>query len=182
MPQNVPDGFDSHPEFRQPCPGSMLQIVKPEVFNSGICQCRIETLLRFCKRLKQERRLSVAEAATAVQKDEAVTRAVLEHLVEIGLTEAHGIKKGRTYTLSARVYRALGDNAGYVRQAGFDPIQQEQMVLQYVKKHRKIIRKDPMGLCHLSEDQASRLLRRLQAEDKLKPEGKGRGAYYTATE
>ncbi len=59
-------------------------------------------------RLRQERRLSVADAATALQKDEAAARAVLERLVESGLVEARGIKKGRIYTLSAGLprYRA----------------------------------------------------------------------------
>jgi ATP-dependent DNA helicase RecG len=130
--------------------------------------------------IRQERRLSVAEAASAIQKDEAVARAVLERLVETGLVEAHGVKRGRTYTLSAKVYRTLGQSAGYVRQAGFDPIQQEQMVLQYVGKHGRITRKDVIDLCRISEDQASRLLRRLQAESKLTMVGKGRGAYYAS--
>jgi ATP-dependent DNA helicase RecG len=132
-------------------------------------------------RLRQERRLSVADAAAALQKPEAAARAVLERLVESGLVEARGIKKGRVYTLSAKVYRAIGQSAGYVRQAGFDPIQQEQMVLQYARNHGRITRKDAGELCRLSEDQASRLLRRLQAEGKLTVIGKGRGAYYTAT-
>jgi ATP-dependent DNA helicase RecG len=61
-------------------------------------------------------------------------------LVGAGLIEAHGVKKGRTYPLSAKVYQKLGQSADYVRQAGFDPIRQEQMVIQYVKKHGKIMR------------------------------------------
>jgi len=54
------------------------------------------------------------------------------------LVEAHGAGRGRTYTLSARVYRKKGQKAGYVRHVGFDPIQQEQMVLQYIDKHGSI--------------------------------------------
>jgi ATP-dependent DNA helicase RecG len=130
--------------------------------------------------LRHDRRLSVAEAATAIQKDESAARTVLERLVESGLVEARGVTKGRVYTLSAKVYRAIGQSAGYVRQAGFDPIQQEQMVLQYVRKHGRITRKDASELCRLSEDQASRLLRRLQSEGKLIMTGKGRGAFYSA--
>jgi len=130
--------------------------------------------------LRHDRRLSVAEAAAAIQKDESAARTVLERLVESGLVEARGVTKGRVYTLSAKVYRAIGQSAGYVRQAGFDPIQQEQMVLQYVRKHGRITRKDASELCRLSEDQASRLLRRLQSEGKLIMTGKGRGAFYSA--
>ena len=88
------------------------------------------------------------------------------------------MKKGRTYTLSAGVYRELGQRTDYVRQAGFDSIQQEQMVLQFAKKHKRITRKDVVELCKLNEDQASRLLRKLHASGKLELAGKGRGAHY----
>ncbi|MGH9842798.1 MAG: RNA-binding domain-containing protein [Blastocatellia bacterium] len=128
--------------------------------------------------LRTARQLIVAEAAISIQKDDAAARAVLERLVESGLVEARGVKKGRTYTLSAKVNRAIGQSAGYVRQAGFDPIQQEQMVLQYAQHHGRITRKDASELCRLNENQASRLLRRLEAEGKLTRVGKGRGAYY----
>ena len=130
-------------------------------------------------RLRKERRIDVATIASAIQKNESAARSVLEKLVETGLVEPHGIKKGRTYTLSPKVYRNLGKSTDYIRQAGFDPIQQEQMVLQYIATHGKITRKDVIGLCRLSEDQAGHLLRRLNAEDKVVLHGKSKGAYYT---
>jgi len=113
-----------------------------------------------------------------MQRDENSARQVLEGLVEAGLVQAHGVKKGRTYTLSPAVYQKLGQAAEYLRQAGFDPIQQEQMVLQYVQKHGRITRKDAVALCRVSNDQASRLLRKLASEHKLVLEGERRGAYY----
>ncbi|NJN20724.1 MAG: ATPase [Leptolyngbya sp. RL_3_1] len=131
-------------------------------------------------RLRNTRRIDIATVTQAIQKPEAQARAILERLVEIGLIEPHGIKKGRTYTLSAGTYRDLGQSAGYVRLAGFDSIQQEQMVLQYVQNNDKITRKEVMELCRLSPDQASHLLHRLAAEGKLNLHGKNKGAYYTA--
>jgi ATP-dependent DNA helicase RecG len=128
--------------------------------------------------LRQERRLDIATLSSAIQRDEAIARSVLERLVEAGLVEAHGVKKGRTYTLSPQVYRELGQSADYVRQAGFEPIQQEQMVLQYVKTHNRITRQEAAELCRINEDQASRLLRKLTAANRLKLVGQGRGAYY----
>ncbi len=124
------------------------------------------------------RRLDTNTLAQAIQRDEASARSVLERLVEAGLVEAHGVKKGRTYTLSPQVYRELGQSADYVRQAGFNPIQQEQMVLSYVKTHGKITRHEAMELCRISEDQASRLLRKLTAIKQLKLVGQHRGAHY----
>lgn len=130
-------------------------------------------------RLRNTRRIDVATVAQAIQKPEAKARAILERLVEIGLIEPHGIKKGRTYTLSAETYRDLGQSASYIRQAGFDSSQQEQMVLQYIQSDGKITRKQAMELCRLSKDQAAHLLRKLATENKLTLHGKGRGAFYT---
>ncbi|MBI3302606.1 MAG: putative DNA binding domain-containing protein, partial [Deltaproteobacteria bacterium] len=130
-------------------------------------------------RLRKERRLEVTMLAAAIQKDESATRSVLERLVESGLIEAHGVKKGRTYTLSAQVYRKLGQSVDYVRQAGFDPIQQEQMVLQYARKHGRVTRKDVADLCRIGPYQATRLLDRLVGGGKIQRLGAGRGVYYT---
>lgn len=129
-------------------------------------------------RLRKERRLGVAELAAAIQKNESAARAVLERLIEAGFVAAQGVKKGRTYTLSANVYRTLGKPDGYIRQAGFDAIQQKQMVIQYARENKKITRKEAAFLCQINENQASHLLRKLKKTGKLKMVGKGRGAFY----
>ena len=65
------------------------------------------------------------------------------HLLELcGLVEARGDGKGRSYHLSAVIYRRLGDKSAYIHQRGFEPIQQEQMVLQYLQKHGSISRSE----------------------------------------
>ena len=62
---------------------------------------------------------------------------------------------------------------------GFEPLQQEQMILQFVEAHGQISRNQAADLCSLSPDQASRLLRRLTAEGKLERQGERKGATYT---
>ena len=99
-------------------------------------------------------------------------------VVEAGLVEAHGVKRQRTFTLSAKVYRELGESADYVHQTGFDQIQQEQTILQYARKHGQITRREAMTLCRVSEDQASRILRKLRSDNKLRMEGRGRSIRY----
>ena len=131
-------------------------------------------------RLRNERRLDISELGSAMQKDESSARSVVERLVERGLVDAHGVGRGRTYTLSASLYRRSGLSTEYVRQAGFDRIQQQQMVLQYARTHGRITRRDVMDLCRLSEDQASRLLRSMAKSSRLRACGtKGRSSYYT---
>lgn len=92
------------------------------------------------------------------------------------------IQKEQTYTLSANVYKMFGQSADYLRLVGISPGQYEQLVMQYAKKHGKITRGEASKLCGISEDQVTRLLRKLHNSKKLKIKGKGRGAYYVIPE
>ncbi len=140
----------------------------------------VDTLLVLSE-LKVARRLDSSEIARLIQKDLTSARSVTERLVESGLIQAHGVRKGRTYTLSPGLYRELGQAAHYVRQAGFDPLQQEQMVLSYVDQHGLIRRQDVVDLCRLGPNQATRLLQRLVKAGKLVLRGQRKGAFYERT-
>lgn len=129
-------------------------------------------------RLRQERRLTITDLVQSTQKSESATRATLEKLVEAGLVEAQGTGRGRSYILSAKVYKKSGQKAAYVRQKGFDPIQQEQMVLTYIDKHGSIKRSDVMELCRLTKDQAYNLLNRLKNSGQINQIGSRKGAVY----
>jgi ATP-dependent DNA helicase RecG len=129
-------------------------------------------------RLREERRLAMPDLIPSIQKSEQETRAALEKLTETGLIEAHGSGRCRTYTLSAKVYSQTGQKAAYVRQAGFEPIQQEQMILSYIDKHGSIKRAEVADLCRISPFQATRLLKKLVHEEKVLPQGLGKGTYY----
>ena len=128
--------------------------------------------------LWRERSLTTPQASRLLQKPEPDARAVLEQLVEAGLVEARGERKGRTYHLSAATYRRLGVPSAYVRRRGFEPIQQEQMILQYVRAHGRITRREAAELCQISPSQASRLLRRLLKDGKLVAHGTRKGTWY----
>jgi ATP-dependent DNA helicase RecG len=128
--------------------------------------------------LWQERSLSTQQVARLMQKSEHHARAVLERLVEIGLLEARGERKGRTYHLSAATYRRLGVPSAYVRQRGFEPIQQEQMIQQYLEAHGRITRREVAELCRISPYQATRLLRKMVEEGKLSAHGVRKSTWY----
>jgi ATP-dependent DNA helicase RecG len=132
--------------------------------------------------LWQERSLTTAQAATLLQKPESDARAVLEQLVGAGLVEARGERKGRTYHLSAATYRRLGMTAAYVRRRGFEPLQQEQMILQYLRAHGRITRGEAAELCQISVDQAYRLLQRLVDQGQLVRHGRKKGSWYSRRE
>jgi ATP-dependent DNA helicase RecG len=128
--------------------------------------------------LRTERRLTVPDLITSLQKTEHEARRTVEKLAEAGLVEAHGADRGRTYTLSTIVYRKKGQKSDYVRQAGFDPIQQEKMVLTYIDKHGSIKRAEVMELCRVTKDQAYKLLSRLKKKGEIIQKGEHKAAFY----
>jgi ATP-dependent DNA helicase RecG len=128
--------------------------------------------------LRQQRQIDTTDAAGLLQKPEADARATLSRLVETGLVESRGARKGRLYHLSAATYRRLGERAAYVRQRGFEPIQQEQMVLQFVEKHGRITRAEASELCRIASLQARDLLKRLRDKGLIVLKGTRRGAHY----
>ncbi len=127
----------------------------------------------------RERRLDISHASELLQRDDLFARALLERLVERSVFEAHENRRhGRIYSLSAATYRALGDPAAYARNQGFEPIQQEQMVLQFVTAHRKITRREAADLCQIDSRDARALLARLVRRGELVLQGQKRGSYY----
>lgn len=142
------------------------------------CTLPVDSLI-ILSRLKNERRLSTADISDSVQKPETQVHGMLEKLLEAGLIDAHGNGRSRTYTLSSEIYQRHDKKAEYVRQAGFRPLQQEQMVLQYVDTYGAIRRGDVVELCKITPAQAYYLLGLLEKRGVLKKEGtRGRNVTY----
>ena len=92
--------------------------------------------------LREQRRASSEQLAAFVQKEPARITGTIEALVETGLLQAHGAGRGRTYTLSPNLYGLLGEQTEYIQQAGFDRLQQEQLILGFIAQNGSITRKD----------------------------------------
>ena len=132
--------------------------------------------------LREQKRLGIDELAQHIHRDSTQARRTLESLVEAGLVQPHGNTRSRSYTLSAEVYQAQGQQVAYTRQAGFSSLQNEQMVLSHVRHHGQIRRSEVIDLCHLTEDQAAKLLKRLKDDGRLVKSGERRWAFYTLNE
>jgi ATP-dependent DNA helicase RecG len=115
-----------------------------------------------------ERRIDTERAGKLMQKGAVEARTSLERLHERGMVEARGEKRGRVYHLSAKLYRALGQPAGYVRSHGISSIRHEAMVVEYLQAHDRIERKHVIELCGLSGPQAGRLLQKLEQSGRVK--------------
>lgn len=129
--------------------------------------------------LRELKRLSTEELATHIQREAAQAKRTLEALVEMGLVQAHGNARGRSYTLAAGVYQLDGEKAAYTRQVGFSALQHEQLVLSYVRQHGRIARAEVADLCRLTPDQSAKLLKKLKEQGLLQQHGERRWATYT---
>lgn len=127
---------------------------------------------------KDEGEITMSEAIMLVRATEHFARTTIERLVEVGLLQAKGSKKNRSYHLSARFY-GQGDKAQFVRRRGPDQIRQEQSVLQFIREHGEIRRAEVLELLpELTPSQATNLLKRLTKHQKIVQEGERRGSTY----
>jgi ATP-dependent DNA helicase RecG len=112
----------------------------------------------------------------------APARATANGLTEAGILEARGSGRSRRFHLTARFYDLAEDRAAYVRVRTMDPLQQRQMVLDYVQTFGRITRGQAAELCQLTASEARRLLKSLVDEGRLELRGERRGAYYVLTD
>ena len=139
-----------------------------------------ETLLVLTA-LREARRMSAADLAAPLQCTPQEASKLIEPLVESGLIQAHGTGRGRQYTLSPQVYKQLGQGAEYARQAGFDDLQQVELIRNLARQQNRIKREDVIALCRLSPRQAKHRLDQMVATGVLERHGQKRGSYYTST-
>ncbi|MES2831591.1 MAG: ATP-binding protein [Pseudomonadota bacterium] len=155
----------------------LQMVVEQESKQNGVL-LPIDSLIALAV-LREQKRLGMDELARHIHRDSSQARRTLEQLVEAGLVQPHGNTRNRCYTLSAMMYQAKGSKVAYTRQAGFSSLQHEQMVLNHAQHYGRIQRSEVIDLCHLSRDQAAKLLKRLKANGKLEQHGLRRGAFYT---
>lgn len=128
--------------------------------------------------LQTQRRATLQELSETIYVSEARTKANVEKLLESGLVEASGNGKGRTYILSAKVYKEQENSVGYVRQTGIDKLKYEELVLKLAKQQGFVTRDNVSELLNISSSQSYRLLKKLADKKKIALVGKGRMSRY----
>lgn len=119
-----------------------------------------------------------SEIVEALGMLSTTARNTLGHLVEAGLLESRGNGRSRKFHLTARFYDVAQDRNAYVRIKGIDPLQQERMILDYVKAYGSITRGQAANLCQTSPVQARIVLKRLVEHGALVLHGERRAARY----
>lgn len=121
------------------------------------------------------------ELADALPLSVGVTRAVTARLLEWGVLEARGNGRNRRFHLTARFYDLAQDRGAYLRVRALDPLQQEQMVIQYIRTYGSIARAQAAELCQLTPQAAHAILRRMVDAGTLTMVGERRTARYVLT-
>ena len=138
--------------------------------------------LRILHELRTFGSTQVADVVRALRLDEQRARSTLAALLEQGLVEVRGVGRGRRFHLSAAFYRLTEDPSAYIRVRGTEPLQHEQMVLNFVREFGKIRRSEAATLCMLDGPQATRLLQRMTSSGQLEQVGERRATYYVIAE
>ena len=81
------------------------------------------------------------------------------------------MRQEASVTLSPNLYHLLGEQTEYIQQAGFDRLQQEQLILGFIAQNGSITRKDVMRLCRLTTSQAYKLTKQLCEDEILEKQG-----------
>lgn len=130
----------------------------------------------------RDHRIDLISAGRAIQRDAAEARRILEALLRKGLIAAYEKGDERIYDLSSQMYGRLGLPKRSEQKDGSDRIRQEELVMEYISSHGKITRGEVVRLLGISDTRARRVLERMRAANKLKPEGKSpRWVYYVST-
>jgi ATP-dependent DNA helicase RecG len=134
--------------------------------------------LRILRELKTAGSTTLSELAETLPLPQSTARTVTARLLEMGVIEARGNGRNRRFHLTARFYDLAQDRGAYVRVRALDPLQQEQMVLQYVRSYGSIARAQAAALCQVTPAEARSLLRRMTQAGTLRMVGERRTAAY----
>lgn len=118
--------------------------------------------------LKNERRCNIDRMIEITNLSENKVRSAVENMIEMGLVEASGNGKNRSYILGKKIYREINKSIQYVRQTDIDSIRYPELVLKLARTQNGIITKqDICELLKITPSQAYTLIKKLQSENKI---------------
>lgn len=118
--------------------------------------------------LKNERRCNIDRMIEITNLSENKVRSAVENMIEMGLVEASGNGKNRSYILGKKIYREINESIQYVRQTDIDSIRYPELVLKLARTQNGIITKqDICELLKITPSQAYTLIKKLQRENKI---------------
>ena len=133
--------------------------------------------------LNGERRCSLDRIIEVTNLSENKVRAAVENMIEIGLLEATGNGKNRSFILGKQIYQEANESIKYVRQTDIDSIRRPELIMKLAETQQGIITKqDVIDLFKISPAQAYSLLKQLKNENKITLLNGGKYARYRIVE
>ena len=118
--------------------------------------------------LKIERRSTVSRIVETTNLSENKVRSAVESMLELGLVEASGKGKDRTYILGKKLYRENKKAIQYVRQTDIDSIRYPELVMKLAATQNGVITKqDVIELLKVTPSQAYAVIKQLKQQGKL---------------
>lgn len=124
--------------------------------------------------LQEHKKIDLKTSAKLIQENQQSTKKRLSNLISKNFIK----NKGKDYTLSSWVYKELNILDEYIHLSGFDGIQQEQMILQYIEENGSITRTNIENMCHIPMNTALRRIKKLIEKEKIKKDGSGKNTVY----
>ncbi|OGI00605.1 MAG: hypothetical protein A2Y25_07615 [Candidatus Melainabacteria bacterium GWF2_37_15] len=124
--------------------------------------------------LQEHKKIDLKTSAKLIQENQQSAKKRLSNLISKNFIK----NKGKDYTLSSWVYRELNILDEYIRLSGFDGIQQETMIMQYIEEKGSITRAEVETLCNIPSKTASRRIDKLIENGKVKVVGRNRSTKY----
>lgn len=150
-------------------------IVKEQDSKQMILSLSQLMILRY---ITDNRKIGISDAQSVAQIPEEDAKKCFADLKKLGLVESIG----REYMLTARVYEAVKSDVEYTRDKTVQYIKARELIVEYIKKHGYITRTTVQELCGFSNQQARRIIEKMQKEDILVMCNKGRYAKYILAE
>jgi ATP-dependent DNA helicase RecG len=132
--------------------------------------------------LKRNQEIDLHEATRILQRNSYEAHEVLGSMVEKGLIEPFGQKKGRVYRLSKAIYIALRQSVEYHLHRDAEAAYAEAAISNYIRQNGFITNQMVRTLLRVNRSQSSYLLQKLVKAGKLVLTGKGTKAQYKLPE
>ena len=133
--------------------------------------------------LNNERRCSLERIVEVTNLSENKVRAAVENMMEMGLIEATGSGKNRSFIMGKKIYREKNETIQYVRQTDIDSIRYPELVMKLARTQNGIITKQNIiDLLNVTPSQAYKIIKQLQSENKIMLLNGGKYARYQIVE
>lgn len=134
--------------------------------------------LMILARLRTNQPQTATQLAEYTQQTEKETNIALQQLIDSQFVRTRITPKAQTYTIKSKLYKKTKQKANYVRQTADELAQQEILIIEHMKEHGSIKSGVVAELCHLTEQQAYRLLQKLVSGGTITRRGNRKASLY----